>query len=421
MPIAKSQRVGYIVKRYPCYSETFIVNEILAHEAAGLDIEIFSLRPTVDSHFQNIISQVRAPVHFLKGYKILPGVNLWKRIEKASKIIPQIWSKLAYSQGEDVHNVYQALQIACTVHLRGITHLHSHFATSSTNVARLASYFAGISYTFTTHAKDIFHQDVEHDDLERKLRDATSAIAISDYNLNHLCQTYNAAAGKVQRIYNGLDLQRFPFRSPEKRPPQIVSVGRLVEKKGFSTLLEACALLAKRGCQFSCQIIGQGGLEAELHSRIEQLHLTNFVKLVGPQPQNKIIELIQQGAVFVAPCMIGSDGNRDGLPTVLLEAMALGTPCISTNVTGIPEAIEDRETGLLIPQLDPISLAAAIEVLLTNPNLRVRLAIKARKLIVEKFDVHRNSADIRQVFHAAASKNKRSHVMGVDHPLLKTS
>ena len=419
--MGKLQRVGYIVKRYPCYSETFIVNEILAHEAAGLDIEIFSLRPTLDSHFQNIISQVRAPVHFLSGYKRLQGVKLWEAVEQVSEVIPEIWSKLAYSRGEDVHNIFQALQIACKAHLSGITHLHAHFATSPTNVARLASHFAGIPYSFTTHAKDIFHQNVKYNDLENKLRDATTTIAISDYNRNYLCQTYNVTPGKVRHIYNGLDLQKFPFSSPKKRPPQIISVGRLVEKKGFPTLIEACALLAKRGCQFTCQITGKGELEAELRSRIDKLHLNDFVKLVGPQPQNKIIELVREAAVFVAPCIIGSDGNRDGLPTVLLEAMALGTPCISTNVTGIPEVIKNRETGLLVPQLDPISLAAAIETLLSDPSLRVQIAIKARKLIVEKFDIHRNSAHVRQVFHAATAKKIVGRTTEVDYPLLKTS
>lgn len=421
MLIVKPQRVGYVVKRYPCYSETFIVNEILAHEAAGLDLEIFTLRPTLDSHFQNIISQVRAPVHHLKGYRGLEGVRLWEVIEETSEIIPQIWSRLPYSQGEDVHYVFQALQIACTVHLRGITHLHAHFASSPTSVTRLASHFAGIPYSFTAHAKDIFHQDVQYDDLERKLRDAATTITISEYNRNYLSQTYNGAAGNVRHIYNGLNLQNFPFKSPEKRPPQIIAVGRLVEKKGFFTLIEACALLAKRGCQFTCQITGKGELEAELRSQIAQLRLSNFVKLVGPQPQNKIIELVGQSAVCVAPCIIASDGNRDGLPTVLLEAMALGTPCISTNVTGIPEAIEDRETGLLVPQLDPIALAQAIEELLLDPDLRVQLAVKARKLIVEKFDIHHNSVHIRQVFRAATTKNLIDPVMGVDRLLLKTS
>ncbi len=418
--MGKLQRVGYIVKRYPCYSETFIVNEILAHEAAGLDIEIFSLRPTLDSHFQDIISQVQAPVHFLRGYKRLQGIKLWEAIEQVSEVIPEIWSRLVYSEGEDVHNIFQALQIAYKAHSTGITHLHAHFATSPTSVARLASHFAEIPYSFTTHAKDIFHQDVEYNDLERKLRDATTTIAISDYNRNYLCQTYSATAGKVRRIYNGLDLQKFPFRSPEKCPPQIISVGRLVEKKGFSTLIEACALLAKRGCRFTCQIAGKGVLEAELRSLIEQLHLTDVVKLIGPQPQNKIIELVQEAAVFVGPYIIGSDGNRDGLPTVLLEAMALGTPCISTNVTGIPEVIKDRETGLLVPQLDPIALAAEIETLLNNPYLRVRLAMKARKLIVEKFDIHRNTTDVRQVFYTASTKNIVSSVMEIDHSSLTT-
>jgi glycosyltransferase involved in cell wall biosynthesis len=404
-------RVGYVLKRYPRYSETFVVNEILAHEAAGLAIEIFALRPPAETHFQNIISQVRAPVHYIRKPiqgRVSESLNslaptaasyFWAELQEASKVIPGFWAKLAVAQGEQASTVYQAAWLAREVRLKGITHLHAHFGTVATSVARLASHFAGIPYTFTAHAKDIFHESVEAEDMKRKLSDAATVITVSDYNLEYLQQTYGAAAVRVQRIYNGLDLTQLAYKSPLHRPPQIISVGRLIEKKGVPILIDACAILANRGCQFNCQIIGAGALEAELREQIQQLGLQSIVEIIGPRPQNEVFEQVQKAAVFAAPYVIGKDGNRDGLPTVLLESMALGTPCVSTDVTGIPEVVRDQETGLMVPQHDPKALADALERLLTDPTLRVQLATQARQLIESEFDIHRNTASLRTLFH----------------------
>jgi glycosyltransferase involved in cell wall biosynthesis len=206
-------------------------------------------------------------------------------------------------------------------------------------------------------------------------------------------------------VYNGLDLERFPFAPPEKRTPLIVSVGRLVEKKGFEDLIDACAFLAARNISFRCMIVGEGELEAKLCARISALNLNSQVQLVGPRPQSEVIALVQQAAVFAAPCVVGGDGNRDGLPTVLLEAMALGTPCIATDVTGIPEIIRDDETGLIVPQHDPSGLSEAIEDLLRDESRRVRLAVNARRLIEKQFDVHRNAEEMRSLFmHSGESE-----------------
>jgi glycosyltransferase involved in cell wall biosynthesis len=407
----KSMRVGYVLKRYPRYSETFVVNEILAHEAAGLEIEIFALRPPAETHFQNIISQVRAPVHYIRKPiqgRVSESLNslaptaasyFWAELQEASKVIPGFWAKLAVAQGEQASSVYQAAWLAREVRLKGITHLHAHFGTVATSVARLASHFAGIPYTFTAHAKDIFHESVEAEDMRRKLSDAANVITVSDYNLEYLQQTYGDAAARVQRIYNGLDLGQLAYKSPLHRPPQIISVGRLIEKKGVPILIDACAILANRGCQFNCQIIGSGSLEAELRQQIQQLGVQSIVEIIGPRPQNEVFEQVQKAAVFAAPYVIGKDGNRDGLPTVLLEAMALGTPCVSTDVTGIPEVVRDEETGLMVPQHDPKALADALERLLTEPTLRVRLATQARQLIESEFDIHKNTASVRTLFH----------------------
>ena len=386
-----------MVKRYPRYSETFIVNEILAHEAAGVGIEIFSLLPPEDGHFQDLISRVRAPVTYLpsKGLKV---AEFWSVLEEAGETFPDGWLSLEAARGEDVRYVYQAMVLAREARLRAISHLHAHFATAATTVARLAARFAGLPYTFTAHAKDIFHDSVQPADLRRKLADAAVAVTVSDFNLAYLRESYGLAARHVRRIYNGLGLERFPYRSPRERPPRIVGVGRLVEKKGFVNLIEACAILADEGRGFTCRIVGAGEQEVELRARIARLGLEDRVELLGPRPQRELVRLVQGAAVLATPCVVGADGNRDGLPTVLLEAMALGTPCVSTDVTGIPEVIRDAETGLMVPQWDPAALAAAIERLLEEPDLRVRLADRARRLVEAKFDVNRNAAQLREVF-----------------------
>ncbi|MBA2442737.1 MAG: glycosyltransferase, partial [Rubrobacter sp.] len=337
-------KVGYVVKRYPRYSETFIVNEILAHERAGMELEIFSLRPPEDGHFQDAISRVRAPVTYVPSSGARTS-SFWTALEEASEVLPGLWDSLEVARGEEGRDVYQAVILAQEAALRKIGHLHAHFATVSATVARLAARFAGIPYTFTAHAKDIFHESVRPEDLSRKLDAASAVVTVSEYNLEYL-REFHAPAGHVRRIYNGLDLERFPYRSPEDRPPRILAVGRLVEKKGVGDLVEACALLARRGREFVCQIVGSGPLEEELRERIRRLGLEDRVELTGPRPQGELAGIVQDAAVFAAPCVVGSDGNRDGLPTVLLEAMALGTPCVSTDVTGIPEVLRDGETRL---------------------------------------------------------------------------
>ncbi len=403
-PSGAPLRVGYVVKRYPRYSETFIVNEILAHEAQGLEMVIFALGFPAESHFQDTVSQVRSPVHYLMG-EVIRAFEYWNALCAAAQVLPEFWPRLDAAVGEEARDVYQAALLARQVHDRGITHLHAHFATSSATVARLAAHFAGVSFSMTAHAKDIFHEDVDDSDLRRKIEEAAATTTVSDYNLRFLRDKFGTDS-RVHRIYNGMHLEKFSFQEPRQREPLLMAVGRLVEKKGFADLVHACAILAKRGCTFRCRILGEGEQEAALRGLIEQLGLQGYVELSGPRPQNKVIGEVQQAAVFVAPCVVGRDGNRDGLPTVLLEAMALGTPCVSTNVTGIPEVVRHNETGLIVPQHDPNALADACEKLLDDEELRIRLAAQARQLIEEQFDIQRNSACLRALFHEAQREAK---------------
>lgn len=402
MPLHDRLRIGYVVKRYPRFSETFIVNEVLAHEAAGFPIEIFSLQPPVDTHFQNAISRVQAPVTYLAPAS-LKAAALWEAMEQTQAIFSGFWPALHEARGERVADLLQGMMLARLVAERGIDHLHAHFATSAATVVRLASRFCGVTYSFTAHAKDIFHESVRTEDFARKLHDASAVVTVSDFNLSHLKETFSSCGGDVCRVYNGLDLAEFTFTDPEARPPRIVSVGRLIEKKGFHVLVEACALLRRKRKDFRCVIIGTGALHEQLRMQIDRLNLNDCVEMAGARPLADVMQSIRNSAALAAPCVVGNDGDRDGLPTVLLEAMALGTPCVATDVTGIPEVIRHEQTGLLVRQNDAGQLAAALERLLDDAALRRRLAVNARSLIEVHFDIHRNAAQLRELFARSAA------------------
>ncbi len=178
-------------------------------------------------------------------------------------------------------------------------------------------------------------------------------------------------------------------------------MGRLVEKKGFHILIEAIRLLRAEGRDVQCRIVGDGEERENLAQQIAAAALEGSVRLIGSLPQSEVVREMRSAALLACPCVVGSDGNRDGLPTVLLEAMALGLPCVATDVTGIPELVRDGETGFLVPDGDPEALSDAIVRALDDADLRQRLSRQARALIEREFDVTRNAAALREVFAAA--------------------
>jgi len=394
--ISENVKIGYVVKRYPRYSETFIVNEILAHEKRGVMLDIFALRASEDTHFQDILAQVKAPVTYLPD-RMQRASDFWSLLAKTSASCPLLLSHLNLALSTPVREVSHALALAAHVKRRGITHLHAHFATSATTVARLAAAFAGITYSFTAHAKDIFHNSVDPRDLAQKIQDAVAVITISEFNHQYLGKQFPELIHKVTHIYNGLDLQKFAFEPPLKRQPKIVAVGRLVEKKGFKYLLDACDVLRQSALDFTCVIIGSGEEEAALHAQISALGLQDHVFMLGSRPQREVMAQIQTAAVFAAPCVLGADGNQDGLPTVLLEAMALGTPCVGTDVTGLPEVL-NTHTGFCLAQRDVPALADALQRLLQDPALANVLAQHARANMEQKFDIQINANNVYQTF-----------------------
>jgi len=391
------KKIGYVVKKYPRYSETFIVNEILAHEDSGLEIQIFSLTHPDDSHFQDIVGEVQSPVKYLPHY-FIKASTWWKYLNKTNEVIPNLFQMLEVFSNEKFKHVYQAIELAKIVRTTGIEHLHAHFASSATTVARMASYFSNIPYTFTAHAKDIYQEDIDLGDLQSKIHDASSVITVSNYNLEHLTRMFGSDKDKIKRVYNGLDLRKLQYRSPENRKPNIITIGRLVEKKGLNILVDACEILAKHGVEFHCSIIGKGELESELLGQIKEKNLQDKVELTGALPRTRVIKKFSDASIFAAPAIVANDGNRDGLPTSILEAMALGVPCISTDVTGIPEVLKNNKTGIVVPQNNSVELANAIERLLNDSKLSISLSENGRKLIESNFDISKNSAKIREIF-----------------------
>ena len=264
----------------------------------------------------------------------------------------------------------------------------------------LAGRLTGLPYSFTAHAKDIYHENVDTELLKEKIHGARFVITVSEYNRRHLAELAGEdLAGKIVRLYNGIDLNRFGTGSQARREPDLIlAVGRLVEKKGFHHLVQACRLLQDWERPFKCVIAGEGQERTHLAQQISTLGLQDRVTLLGAQPQEKVIETMKRATVLVLPCVVSSTGDRDALPTVLLEAVAVGLPAISTSLSGIPEIIDHGKTGLLVPPDNPMLLAKAIVEVLGNPKLRERLAREGRSKAEEAFDIRKNVLVLKDLF-----------------------
>lgn len=404
------ERIGYVVKVYPRFSETFVVTEILAREAAGDDIAIFAMRPTSDARFHPELAQVQAPVHHLPK----PGklTEAWSLIRRAHQELPDFSQRYAAAlpllARMDAPDAIQAIDLALRIRAEGITHLHAHFASLAARVAMAAAALTQIPYSVTTHAKDIFHQDVDQQMLEEVLTRAHHVVAISEFNRQHLHTRFPQTSHHTTLVRNGLDLERFGYRDPGPVGDrlEVLAVGRLVEKKGFAHLIDAAANLRDAGVAVRVRIAGDGELRGVLRDQIDRLDLTDHVELLGPRSQAEIRDLLISADVFAAPCVVAADGNADGLPTVLLEAMATGVPSIATAVTGIPEAIHpggenEPATGLL---LDPgenccRALTTALQQAAAADFPRVQIARAARDLVEREYDTRLQSRRLSALQH----------------------
>ena len=405
---APALRIGYIVKMYPRFSETFILSEVLELERQGVQLEIFSLMKPDDGRFHADVARVRANVTYVPEFPLIAWRDVFDAQRRVFGWDPRRYCRalldLLTGPNDDrasaLKRFLQAGYLAPRVRERAIRHIHAHFACSATLVAYYLHMLAGVPYSFTAHAKDIYADTVSSDRLRRKLRAARFAITVSDYNRKYLARVDGRP--RIVRVYNGLDLERFsPNGAAREMPPLVLGVGRLIEKKGFADLIRACERLKQGGIDFQCQIVGKGALEHELRALITQLALREHVRLPGPLPREDLLDLYRRASVVVAPCVVGSDGNRDGLPTVLTEAMALGVPVVATDVTGSPELVEDARTGLLVPQRNPEALARAIQHILANPGAAQALARAGRERVERDFNLRINVSQLRQLFEQA--------------------
>lgn len=392
-------RIAYVVKMFPRFSETFIVNEILAHEAAGVEVEIFSLRPPVDTHFQDLLGRLRAPVRYVPSDG-LRAADFWEACRTAGASCGSLDGTLSAACTDDGRTVYQALVLADALRRGRFDHVHAHFASVAASVARLAAGLAGLPWSLTAHAKDIFHDEVCDADLARKFASASRVITVSDFNRRDLVARFPEAEDRIERIYNGLDLDRLRPGRAEQMSVEVLAVGRLVEKKGFDVLLDAVARLRAQGRPVRTAIVGDGELAEGLRQIAGAQGVADLVRFTGPLPQAAVHAALASSRVFVASSVVGADGNREGLPTTILEAMACGTPVVASATTGVPEVVDHGRTGLLVAERDAAGLADAIARLLDEPSLGTRLAHEARALIERSFDVHTNAARMRAVLSA---------------------
>lgn len=395
--MSRPLHVGYILKRYPRLSETFIVTEMAELRRLGVEVTVFAQKDAGEGLVHEKTRQLDVPIYYLPRISKSEWSFRYQQ-DGASMAVPfQLPDDLMGGRAR-----LDAALLAPLVEKLKIDHLHAHFATWASDVACHTSALTGIPFSFTAHAKDIFHDEVNRQYLAWKMARAHTVVTVSDFNrgyLNDVLATFGES-GRIERLYNGIDLDLFlpQVRNPE--PGLIVGVGRLVEKKGFDYLVHACYLLKQAGVSFNCTIVGDGEQRQELEARIAEYGLEGDVTLAGAMTQADVIALLRRATLFALPCIVGRDGNRDGLPTVLLEAMALGLPVVSTRVTGIPEIIDHGQTGFLVEERDAKGLAIVLTELLQSPALRQQCGSNAQEKVTRQFNAAENVKQLKGYFSA---------------------
>jgi glycosyltransferase involved in cell wall biosynthesis len=291
-----------------------------------------------------------------------------------------------------------------------VSHLHGHFCHGVATITWFASHLSGLPFSFTAHAKDIYQAELNPGRLLERKMGAARFVATCTCANALVLRARHPRPDDVHAIYHGLDTQWFSLQPTpaSSQAPLLLAVGRLVEKKGFDQLIAACALLKQRGAHFRCVIVGEDGSAGPaLRAQIDWLNIADRVQLHGAVTQDRLREIYRGATAFVLPCRVMEDGDRDGFPNVLAEAMAMGVPVVSTPISGIPEMIDDGVHGLLASG-SAASLADAVQRLLGNATLHANLAQAARERICERFDSRRTTVALRDLF---AEQIRRSQGM----------
>jgi glycosyltransferase involved in cell wall biosynthesis len=397
-------RIAYLIKCFPRTSETFILHEILELEHQGLLLRIFSLYEPSTTKVPEAVQEVRAPVTYIPRHSLRETLALL--IAAARRFLKAPWRFLCITLSAIIHyrqpfellkHLLYAAYLAGQFEREGITHVHAHYANTPTAIAQFVHQFTGISYSFTAHAKDIYLSRPAA--LADKMRMAHFVVTCTAYNQRYLAALADQGLdGHIHCIYHGLNLRAFPADvSVPPAHPLILTVARLVEKKGLPYLLHACRMLTDQGYDFTCRIVGEGSLRPVLEQEIRDLRLTGRVELWGAERHEQVIEMYRHATLVALPCVIGENGDRDGIPNVLVESLYMGVPVVSTPVSGIPELITPEVNGLLVAPRDSAALAAAIGRLLADPRLCSRLALAGRQTVLARFDMARNVTRLLQL------------------------
>ncbi len=409
-PTTRTEALGYLTKRFPRLSETFILDEILGLEAAGLPLRLFSIADPHEPLVQPDVSRVASPVGYLLAGSGWPARLTGAREGLAAHLHllrtqPGRWVRAAANirlghLGASLKHFWLAGRLAVRLQRQGVGHLHAAFAHGPASIARYVHLLTGIGFSFSAHAKDLHLSTPAV--LASKVSAAEFVLVCSSDASAALTRMLTDPAARAKIVYapHGVDTERFsPAETtgatrPADQPLRILAVGRLVPKKGYPVLLEALAGLHRGGVEFSARIVGGGDLRPELVRRIDELGLTDRVELLGALAQPAVRAEYAAADVLVQASVVTANGDRDGIPNSVMEAMACGLPVVASSVAGIPEVVRDGRTGLLVPPGDSAALTAALQRLAGDDSLRRQLGTEARAHAVRELS---RSACLRPV------------------------
>ncbi len=419
-----SDPVIYLVRSWPRLSQTFIVNEVLALERRGIDLVVFSLVRSGESVIQPQVAEVRSAVHFLEDRE-----SLRRRVGEHLAVFsagPVRYAKTAlfairrrdlaagYATATTWVCFRYAVRVAAAViRLRkagqGPAHLHAHFAHDPALVALLVRRLTRLPYSFTAHARDLVQ--IPPSSLAARAAEATALVTCCEVNADYIASTVPSSLPAVRVIRHGVELDRFEpaLRSPtaelapENPDLRIVTIGRLVEKKGFPDLLRALGRLKASGRRITCQVYGDGPLSGPLTELRDELGLGETVHFAGERSREAIISALHEADVFVLTPTVTEDGDRDGIPNVLVEAMACGLPVVSTSAGGIGELVAHGVNGFLTAPGDVADIETQISRLADSPALRQQMGAAARRTVESGYDVNAAAEQLHEIFWSAPS------------------
>jgi glycosyltransferase involved in cell wall biosynthesis len=394
--------VHYVVRTFPQLSESFVQREVAELVRRGLPLTVWNLIPADPDAAVALSPEVQACVRDLPGARGLLGATLREALAHPLRLARAVaWCAGWAMRERDVRHL-AAIPYAAYLARRipRDAHVHAHFANTPTTVALALQLLGGQTVSFTGHAKDLFAV-TSPAFLADKVARSTFAAVESEYSVSRVRPMVAPAdAEKVLAVRNGLADPPAVVRSPEEG--LIVAVARLVPKKGLPTLLRAVALLRERGVAARVEIVGGGPQDEELRALAAELDLRDAVRLAGPQPRAEVDAVLGRAQVFALPCRREDDGDEDNLPLAILEAMQIGIPVVTTPIAGIPEAVIDGRSGLLVAPDDADGLAGALERVLGDAALRDRLADGARAVIAERFELEGNVEELVRRYGVSA-------------------